>query len=209
PGGASCPYIKRPIPPPTAVTVREQYQPQNFGGTVRGTRLVWMGQPAWTASYEVDGATTVILSLPWLNATVEAQSTDSDEAHQLAFGGRPLVQQHLVASTAITSVAVQPWAHAGDGVAHYRILRRPQDVQTIVNDLRSLAVTTDPRRACNESGFDPMSANITLSSPGQPARTYQARFDCGLVIGGTGNAGIVGTSRLRHDLRRLVLDSGL
>ena len=209
PGGASCPVTQRPKPPPTAVTILEQYRPQSYGGSVRGSRLTWMGQPAWTASYRAEGATTVILSLPWLNATVEAQSTDADEAHRLAFGGRPEVPEQLVPSTTVTSVSVQPWPHAGDGVANFRTLRLPEDVMTIVNDLRLLAVTTDPRKACDAVAFDHLSANITLISRGHASRTYQARFDCGLIIGGTGKAGLIGTSPLRRDLRRLVPNSGL
>jgi hypothetical protein len=208
-GGASCPFMARPKPPPTAVTILEQYRPQSYGGTVRGSRLTWMGQPAWTASYRAEGATTVILSLPWLNATVEAQSIDAGEAHRLAFGGRPDVQEQLVPSTPVTAVSVQPWPHAGDGVANFRTLRQPEDVMTIVNDLRLLAVTTDPRKACDAGTFDHMSANITLLSGGHASRIYQARFDCGLIIGGTGRAGLIGTSPLRRDLRRLVPNSGL
>jgi hypothetical protein len=208
PGGASCPVFQPPTTIPTEVTVHEGYQPQNYGVTgFRGRRTVWQGQPAWTLSYAVKGVTTQELWLPWLNALVEAQSTDAKRAHDLAFSGRPAVAGSLVTMPRVTSVLIQPWPHTGSRTNLARRLRTAADVDLIVHDLRAVPLTTDPARDCSPV-FELAAANITLVGPGNAQQTYQARFDCGLVIGGTGTAGQLAKSALRHDLRRLLPTAG-
>jgi hypothetical protein len=210
PGGASCPVFQPPTTPPTEVTVHEGYQPQSYGVTgFRGRRIVWQGQPAWTLSYAVKGVTTEELWLPWLNALVEAESTDAKQAHDLAFSGRPVVTRSLVTMSRVTSVLVQPWPQTGSRVNLARTFRAAADVAIILHDLRAVPPTSDPTRACSPT-FALTAANITLIAPGgNVQQTFQARFGCGLLLGGTGTAGSLAGSALRRDLRRLLPSSGL
>ena len=205
----SCPASPGGEPGVTAVRLAPDYGPQSYGGA-QGTRFVWKGQPAWLAQDQTAGETTVRLTLPWLNATISAQSPDPAEARQLVETAEPHPQTDLAVPSSAASVHLESFTgHDGDGQDRSRTITNPADVRRLLTDLRSLTVTDSPGEACDETIFEQQSVTITVHAAPDVERTYRARFPCGQVDGGTGVAGLIKNSTLLNDVRRLVPNSGL
>jgi hypothetical protein len=203
-----CPAMSRPARLPTAVTLTTVYGPQYADGWA-GRRMTWHGQPAWLAVQTNQGATTVTLTLPWLNATVVAESPSRE--HAWAMLGHLAV--HLVPGLAVpshvSSIFIQSLAgRDGDGLMRNATITRSADVRQLLADLRSLPPAASAQAACDGSWW-PGTALLTVHPRRGPARTYAAQFgSCSQVIAGTGTA-TEDTPQLLADVRRLVPNSGL
>ena len=202
-----CPYIPPPTPRPTSVTLSTIYGAR-YALAWAGQRIKWHGQPAWLAVQAKQGATTVTLTLPWLNAAVAAESPDPARArallsHVLVRPGSGLDVPRDASSVFIQSLA----GRDGNGSQRDATVTTASDVHQLLTDLRSLNPINSPRRACDGSWW-PDTALLTVHRSNGPPRTYAARFDtCGEVIAGTG-AAAAASDRLLADVKRLVPNSG-
>lgn len=203
----SCPGGIGDQPPTTGVTLTSIYGRQ-YALSWPGHRTVWHGQPAWLSQTTSHGTTTVTLSLPWLNAVVTTQSGNSAEARRLLDQVTANPEPGLAVPDQASSIFIQSLAGVdGDGQQRNANITDRHEVETVLSDLRGLSPVTSPAHACNGSWW-PSTAVLTVHSSGG-TRTYAARFDrCGLVVAGTGSAG-VSSQQLLGDIRRLVPNSGL
>lgn len=204
---ARCPAAPVPAAPATAVTLSSLYG-RPFARSWTGQRTTWQGQPAWLAEQTTGRTTTLVLTLPWVNAEVSAQSADAATARDLL--DRVTVQKGdgLEVPADATSVFVQSLAgHDGDGQQRSATVTDATDVRRLLADLRSLTPVTAPAQAC-DGAWTPRTALLTVHGDG-PDRTYAARFDaCGQVVAGTGSAART-SEQLLGDVRRLVGNAGL
>jgi hypothetical protein len=202
-----CSYIPPPTPRPTSVTLSTIYGPRYALGWA-GQRIKWQGQPAWLAVQARQGVTTDTLTLPWLNATVAAESPDPVRArallsHVLVRPGSGLDVPRGASSVFIQSLA----GRDGNGPQRDATITTASDVHRLLADLRSLDPINSPRRACDGSWW-PDTVLLTMNGSNGRPRTYAAQFgSCGEVIAGTG-AAAAASNRLLADVRLLVPNSG-
>ncbi len=173
-----------------------------------GKRTVWQGQPAFLSEVAgSDGGTEVTLTLPWLNVSVIARSPDPATARGLLDNIRVRTGSGLDLPKTPTSVTLQSLAgHDVDGVTRAVTLRRTEDIQALLDVLRSQSPVEPSAIACsNDAG--PQMAVITVN--GETVRTFLARFDgCDQLVGNTGHA-FKTDLHLLQTLRRLIPKSGL
>jgi hypothetical protein len=203
-----CPFPHVPTPLPTSVTLSTLYGPR-YAMSWPGQRTEWHGQPAWLAVQTRQGATTVTLSLPWLNAAVAAESPDPTRARALLDLVSVRPGSGLEVPQDASSVFIQSLAgRDGNGQQRDATVTAAPDVQQLLADLRSLKPVESPRSACDGSWW-PSTALLTVHDTDGSIRTYAARFGtCSQVIAGTGAAAIA-SNQLLTDVKRLVPNSGL
>lgn len=206
---SSCPASGGPPIPASSVRLDVVFAPQSVYG-FSGEQKNWHGYAAWLAEDAAFGVTTVRLSVPRLNAVVEAAAPEAVDAHALLDHARPRPTDGLGVPSRASAIFIQGMGGKDmDGLEHNVTVTSPDDVQQLLDDLRDAKPVDSATPTCDPS-FYRHTALLTVHRDEPAERTFAVRLDaaCGQVVSGTGNAAFV-SDELRADIVRLLPNSQL
>jgi hypothetical protein len=202
--GSSCPAGMSPPRPASWVRLDSVVGPQSVS-SFSGEQLKWHGQTAWLFEEAASGMTMLRLTVPRLNAVIEATAPQAADAHALLEQARTRPMDGLgVPSTAPAIFIEEVGGTDGDGLEHNATITSPDEVRGLLDDLRNAELVDAATPVCDGSWYQ-HTALLTVHRDEPPERTFAVRLDkaCGQVTSDTGHAGVV-SGELRADILRLV-----